>query len=175
MELVSEPSAWTVHLQDGSTARVRAHGYRKQGADVVFVVLIRGEPSHEVAVARFPVVVVDHVVGGPGLSPPAPDDDALRTTPTTRLVDAHRRFDTVAAFDPATGTLTPFARPAGHGTSDGWYDTLDNTAVVFYVHEHQLWLFVGGRTSPTPPEPNASRPPEPVVATEVDDEPAQRA
>lgn len=63
------------------------------------------------------------------------------------LVQSHERYDTVAKFDPGSGLLTSFPRPARLGPSgtDGWYSVLGSDLVVFYRHEGRLHLRVSTR------------------------------
>ena len=60
------------------------------------------------------------------------------------LIQSRQRFDTVAEFDPRTGAIRPRLRPAGMELSgtDGWFEMLGDSCVVFYREDGRLWLRV---------------------------------
>jgi hypothetical protein len=63
-QLASELGSWRVVLNGGSELTLAAHGYSKEEGDLVFVVLMEGNPCFEVEVARLRAADVATVEGG---------------------------------------------------------------------------------------------------------------
>jgi hypothetical protein len=62
--LTSALDYWDVVLHDGSTVTIRAHAYREDKDDSVFVALMEGNPNYEQEILRIPTRAVRDVNGG---------------------------------------------------------------------------------------------------------------
>jgi hypothetical protein len=55
---------WTVRLHSGDQIELRAHAFVEDETDVVFSVLLDGDPAYYVDVFRIPRSLVANIVGG---------------------------------------------------------------------------------------------------------------